>query len=351
MQKVLISIIMPVFNAEIYLKKSIESVLNQIFESFELIIVNDNSTDDSENIIKEFVQKYSKIKYINNTNQGVSNARNLGIEFSKGEYITFIDADDYICSNALEQMYLYINKNNNDVCMSGYIEQSLKNKKRIELPYKDGQIFKHPQIITNIIPKMIAIIKSDSDKTLIMGSACRLLLKRDLIEINKIKFNSKVYLAEDLLFCIEVFLKSNSLITMKGCYYYYMRYGNTTLERYRKNFLKESLFFYSEYEKLLRKLNIFEAIKERFSISKHNMYTTAISNDFRYNAPKNYKKKKNSISEIIKIYKSDELIKTSNINNISPFMKRIALKLMKYNMINCLILFFSIKEKIRRYKM
>ncbi|NFO13452.1 glycosyltransferase family 2 protein [Clostridium botulinum] len=349
MQEILISIIMPVFNAEKYLEKSIQSVLNQTIKNFEFIIVNDNSTDKSENIIEQFVKDDSRIKYIKNVNKGVSNARNLGIELSKGEYITFIDADDYIYSNALEQMYLYIKKENNDVCMAGYIEESLNKKKKFELPYKDGKILNNSEVKLNIIPKMIAITKDDTDKNLIMGSVWRLLIRRNIIEKNNIKFNSKVYLAEDLLFCIEVFSKANSVIIMKECYYNYMRYGNTVLERYRKNFLRESLFFYSEYENLLKELNIFDYNRERFYTIKSSMYTTAISNYFRHDSPKNYKKIKLAIKEVIKIYELDQSIKELNMNNIS-YMKRIALKLIQCSMLNSLILIFAIKEKIRRYK-
>ncbi|HBJ1647383.1 glycosyltransferase family 2 protein [Clostridium botulinum] len=349
MKDVLISIIMPVFNAEKYLEKSIKSVLNQTFENFEFIIINDNSTDKSEISIKHFSEKDPRIKYIENVNKGVSNARNLGIDISIGKYITFIDADDYICNNTLEKMYSYINESSNDICMAGYVEESENKKIKIELPYKDKEILDKLQIKLNIIPKMIAITKNDNDKNLIMGSVCRLLIRRKIIEENNIKFNSKVYLAEDLLFCIEVFLKANTIIIMKECYYSYIRYGNTTLEKYRENFLEESLFFYNEYEQLLRKLKIFNENKERFYTSKCSMYTTAISNYFRYDSPKNHKKRKQGIKRIIKVCNSDCSLKKNYTNNIS-FMKKVAFKLIKCNRISFLILFFSIKEKIRRHK-
>ena len=92
---------MPVYNKEKYLNKSIESILNQTYKNFELIIVNDGSTDRSSQICYKFGQEDTRIKIIDIKNKGVSNARNIGLKNARGEYVQFIDADDYIASNML----------------------------------------------------------------------------------------------------------------------------------------------------------------------------------------------------------------------------------------------------------
>ena len=94
--KALVSIIMPVYNCENYLDKSITSVLNQTLDNIELIIINDGSTDNSNKIIEKYLNKDNRIKYINQSNNGVSIARNKGIDMAKGKYIGFVDGDDYI---------------------------------------------------------------------------------------------------------------------------------------------------------------------------------------------------------------------------------------------------------------
>src|SRR5699024_2245764 len=87
-----VSVIVPVYNTELYLERCLNSIINQSFKDLELIIVNDNSTDNSSNIIKSFIEKYKNIKYINNKeNKGVSNCRNEAIKISEGEYILFAD--------------------------------------------------------------------------------------------------------------------------------------------------------------------------------------------------------------------------------------------------------------------
>lgn len=93
-----ISVIIPVYNAEKYLAETLDSVLNQTFTDFEVIAVNDGSTDNSLNILNEYGNKDSRIKIFSNSNSGVSTARNTGIEKASGEYICFIDADDLIAS-------------------------------------------------------------------------------------------------------------------------------------------------------------------------------------------------------------------------------------------------------------
>lgn len=105
-----ISVLLPVYNAEKYLKESIESILNQTFKDFELIIINDGSTDESENIIQSFDD--SRVKYfLNETNLGLINTLNKGIELSEGKYIARMDADDICSLNRLEKQYNYLEQN------------------------------------------------------------------------------------------------------------------------------------------------------------------------------------------------------------------------------------------------
>ena len=349
MKEVLISVIMPVFNAEKYLERAIQSILNQSFENIELIIIDDNSKDKSQDIIMSIKQNDSRVKYFHNIEQGVSAARNLGIKKAKGEYITFIDADDFLKENALKDMYEYVQREKSDICMASYFQVESNREYICKLPFEDGKVLNNEEIKEILIPQMIGIKKSDSNKELIMGSVWRLLIRANLINTYNIKFNLKVPIAEDLLFCIEVFSKVQSLIIMEKPYYCYVRYGNSTLEKYRENFLEESLFFYNEYEKVLRKNNLLDDNIDRFIINKSSMYTTAISNCFRNDAPKDNKKIIKKINDVIIQYRNDDMLKCMDMANI-PYSKRIALALIKNDMKKLLIFFFYKKEKIRLNK-
>lgn len=115
-----ISVIMPAYNVEKYVKKSLDSLFGQSFQNFELIFINDGSTDKTGDIVNEFKNKYKdKIHVINVENGGQSRARNIGLENAKGEYIVFLDSDDYIETDYLETLYLAAKENNSDMVLSG----------------------------------------------------------------------------------------------------------------------------------------------------------------------------------------------------------------------------------------
>jgi glycosyltransferase involved in cell wall biosynthesis len=116
-----ISVIVPVYNVSRYLTKCIDSILNQTFKDFELILVDDGSTDNSGTICDDYKNKYEFIKVIHTKNCGVSNARNVGIEISGGDYITFIDSDDYIDTRFLEILYKLLMEHSADIVIGGCI--------------------------------------------------------------------------------------------------------------------------------------------------------------------------------------------------------------------------------------
>ena len=115
-----ISIIIPIYNVESYLRKCLDSIIEQSFPYFELLLINDGSTDASAQICQEYVEKDDRIRYFEKENGGVSSARNFGIKHSRGEYITFIDSDDWIEPNYLEILYKTIKEQEADIVVTNY---------------------------------------------------------------------------------------------------------------------------------------------------------------------------------------------------------------------------------------
>lgn len=101
----LISIIVPIYNVELYLEKCIESIINQTYKNLEIILVDDGSTDSCGKICDEYAKKDNRIKVIHKINGGLSDARNKGMEIAKGKYIGFVDGDDYVASDMYETLY------------------------------------------------------------------------------------------------------------------------------------------------------------------------------------------------------------------------------------------------------
>lgn len=115
-----ISIIIPIYNVESYLRKCLDSIIEQSFPYFELLLINDGSTDASAQICQEYVEKDDRIRYFEKENSGVSSARNFGIKHSRGKYITFIDSDDWIEPNYLEILYKTMKEQEGDIVVTNY---------------------------------------------------------------------------------------------------------------------------------------------------------------------------------------------------------------------------------------
>ena len=206
----MISVIIPLYNNEKYFEKCINSIINQTYRNIEIIIVNDGSIDNSFEIAKEYANIDNRIKLIDKKNSGVSNTRNIGIENSNGEYVIFIDSDDYLNIDYLERLICF-NKEKYDVIKSG-INLVNKNGKTIDkyLAFDNNKKFS--------INDAIYLIK----KTNFFNSACAQLIKKSLLSENKIKFNDQINYGEDLLFNVECLnaSSSNIFITTTGYNYF-----------------------------------------------------------------------------------------------------------------------------------
>ena len=145
-----LSIIVPVYKVEQYIHKCVDSILNQIFKDFELILVDDGSPDNCGTICDEYAQKDKRIRVIHKENGGLSDARNFGIDASQGEIIGFVDSDDYLDKDMYNQMIAYLEENDCDVvCCDTYIVRG--DKKKFKPRYKENKIFRNEQAINEIL--------------------------------------------------------------------------------------------------------------------------------------------------------------------------------------------------------
>lgn len=143
-----VSLIVPVYNTSKYLEKCINSLINQTLKDIEIIIINDGSTDNSEKIIKKFNDK--RIKYIAKQNEGIGKTRNLGIEKATGEYLAFVDSDDYLSIDFCKKMYTKATSDNCDIVICNFFEVR-HNLIGIKFnDFKDTNLKKYPELINNI---------------------------------------------------------------------------------------------------------------------------------------------------------------------------------------------------------
>lgn len=205
-----ISIIVPVYNTEKYLPRCINSILTQIFTDFELLLINDGSKDNSGNICEEYAKKDNRIKVLHKENGGVSSARNLGLDNTKGEWITFIDSDDKI---EKEYLYnLYTNSSNVDFVICGY--------KQIG---KISKIVVYQDLILDMkqYDGLSYFNKSEIESQCLFYCPWRKLFKNKLIKENHIKFDERLFLGEDTCFLISYTKYINKIRIIKDTPYIY----------------------------------------------------------------------------------------------------------------------------------
>lgn len=264
---------MPVYNVEKYLEESILSVINQTYKDLEILIINDGSTDNSIEICKTYEKMDNRIKFFDLPNGGVSVARNFGLAKATGEYVTFIDSDDFIALDMYEKMYTAMVKSNSDVIMAG-IKNVTDSGELINLnPLTNTDTyFNKPEIPNNVIFEMISSEDLRIKQKTIMGSVCRLLFKKSIIDENRIKFVERLTLCEDFLFCLEVFFKCNKIGILKDCFYNYRQNNNSAVRKYRGNFEAVIKEVYLKTEEIIQS----ESNKNLFENRLNNLYLRLI---------------------------------------------------------------------------
>lgn len=211
-----VSIIVPVYNVEKYLSRCIESILNQTLKDIELILVNDGSTDKCKDICKEYSKYDSRVKFINKINEGVSSARNVGIDNSSGDYISFVDPDDYLDNDAIEYLYRLIKKYNADV--SCYKMKTYRNN--------EYHIIEENEEVRLYINE--SIVKNQIESGKFLFSSCNKLYSRKLFDGVNDRFNNDIRYAEDALFNIHMLSKCKKLVYSNlRKYNYFINEGST----------------------------------------------------------------------------------------------------------------------------
>ena len=213
MEKQLISIIVPIYNVENYLRQCLDSVLGQTFKNFEVLLVNDGSSDSSGDICREYVEKDSRFHYFEKENGGLSDARNYGIERAQGEYLTFIDSDDFVNEKHLENLFLASRLTNADITIGGF--------SRFENGtfwlYQD--YFSSDSLVSFTSAQAIQHLDSMFDVPFLNFSiVCGKLFKRDLFK--ELRFQYGKY-AEDQFIIWRLYLKARSIYSFNVDSYIY----------------------------------------------------------------------------------------------------------------------------------
>ncbi|MBR2280848.1 MAG: glycosyltransferase family 2 protein [Ruminococcus sp.] len=247
----MISIVVPVYNVEKYLNQCVDSILMQTYKDFEIILVDDGSTDSSGKICDEYAEENGNIKVIHKQNEGLGLARNTGIEQTNGDYVTFLDSDDYWGSEkALSALMDSIEKNNADTCIGGYTRVTNDGKVILsEAP--DNYIYEGDMVKNGFFPRLMG--SSPEIKDSFRPSVWNAVYSMDIIKKEKILFPSeREYIAEDIVFDIDYYKYSERVCLVNSSDYYYRVTPGSLTQSYKPDRFEKVVFLYKEVFKRLK---------------------------------------------------------------------------------------------------
>ncbi|MCD7033149.1 glycosyltransferase [Metabacillus sp. GX 13764] len=245
-----VSVIIPVYNAEQYLDECIDSLLNQTLDEIEMIIVNDGSIDKSQQIIESYCRTDSRVRLFYQLNQGVSAARNKGLQMALGKYAAFVDADDYIEPDMLQTLYSSAEEGKYDVVITNFANE-IKGIKRItKYPFPMNLLLDRQFIEEKILPYLVG---TDN-----FNSVCTKLYKTDIIQKHNIEFPLNVDLGEDGIFNMKFFSQAKKVMYIDYAGYNYREvFGSATRNIIEKDYFKRALEEYIQPlpEEVTKKIN------------------------------------------------------------------------------------------------
>lgn len=315
MDNIKVSIIIPVYNAEKYIDKCLNSVLNQVLQDIEIIIINDGSTDNSIKILRKLLEQDSRIKLISKENKGASVARNIGIKEARGEYIGFVDIDDYIEKDMYYKMYNKAIEGKFDIVSCGFREEN--NSGYMEF---NRTLFEHDNLHGDIIEKEYFKYIVE-DKFLGYLPLWNKIFRRKFIEENKLIINESIILGEDRKFCCDAILKAKSISSVNEILYHYMKINNESLTSGYD--LKKIDYYLKDRKDILEfvKKNIDNENIERY-LYIHNERIFYKLIDFCFKEMYSENKFKNKYVNVRKILSNREFVVSINSNlKVSRLMK------------------------------
>lgn len=259
----LISIVIPIYNAEKYLEECLNSIKNQTYKNFEVIMVNDGSKDDSETICMNFLRSDSRFRYLKKENGGVSSARNVGLDNVEGDYITFIDADDWVDENYLDLLITTVEKNHSDIVVSSY-----KQFNNIDVFYLRAYSLQEKYLLNfermnrddflTIFPKLMST-------NVCFNNAVAKLFRKELV--NDLRFDTSIKYGEDLDFYFRLYLTVDSISYVDEPTYVYRVHGDSTTSNFNQEHAEQELnIFKYMYEKIqeigLPSIHYFKKLKK-----------------------------------------------------------------------------------------
>lgn len=260
-----LSVIIPVFNCEKYLSRCLESILNQSFKNIKIIIVNDASTDNTNQIIKNFKKQSNQILAITNeNNKGIGLSRNIGLRYANSEYVTFLDADDWIDTNAYNKMVYSLDKTKADIAICG-----------IKTDYNSSYCStnRYTYINDNVIDGKFALhllSRTNSQDIYISPMPGNKIMRTKFIKDNYLLFPQRSFCEDDEFF-FKAFYYSNKVALIPDVYQHYFQRNDSAMHIFSKKHIDDFIACFKEIKRFSQVANDTNIIKDYYSYFKKSL--------------------------------------------------------------------------------
>lgn len=242
-----VSVLIPAYNVEGYLPKCLDSVLSQTFKDFEVVLIDDGSTDKTGKVCDEYAARDLRIKVLHQENKGISATRNCCLQQAKGEYVQFVDGDDWVEPNMLEAMLYKMAECNADIVGCCFWEERQRNARKIETYYENRDAFLYDVLQNN------------------WGVLWKLLIKRNIITKYNILFPQGINGGEDFVFVVKALFYARQVVCVNDALYHYNRTNIT------------SFIAKPSYEKILNQYDATELVDVFLKTEKKNFETSVLN--------------------------------------------------------------------------
>lgn len=340
-----VSVIVPIYNVEKYLDKCVNSLLNQTLTDIEIILVDDGSPDLSGKMADDYQEKYFNIKTVHRENGGLGPARNTGIEYATGDYIAFLDSDDWVQADMYEKLYEIIRKTNADIVVSGHCDvanDAVVLKKQHPLR---GQIYDSSDKIREVRKKLFGHSPADQEVEAFPMSVCMSLYNRKMLNENGIRFEK--ILSEDTIFNIGAYKVAKKIVFTEYTDYCYRKEEQASItQTFSKNKINQYREFLLKLSKLAKEENDDECIlrAKRMVIDYCRVYVRIVNNS---NASK--KEKIFYIKEFAEDPIIQKLWKGYPVQTL-PFQQKIFQKFIENHNYRLVVLLNNVRQGISKYR-
>ncbi len=322
-----VSVIVPVYNAKDNISRCVNSLLAQTLDDIQIILVDDGSKDNSFEICKSFAEKDKRVTAITKLNGGVSSARNEGLRHAVGEYIGFVDSDDFVNKDMFEMLFNKAKLNLADICICGYNTVNGDNISPHLLPY-DKDVYEKDEITDNFV---LSLIGADykNKKENIGGFVWRNIYKSDIVK--DLTFSEKTSIMEDTLFNINAYLKADRVAVINKALINYVYEQGSLTNHYRRNFWKEIYEVLKVKKEIIKRENLPKKAYVCFYNEVIDCLVFAVKNIKRSDCTLNKSEKDKEFKNIISsdfALEAKRNLKTSGM----PLKKKLLIFLMKLNL-------------------